>query len=81
MPEMMILAMSARSPGTRWRNSACGSRAAAPLSWQPVIYPGLPGDLEELVLMCWLHGGEEYEVSGGGERLLAATRVLAARSR
>jgi hypothetical protein len=35
----------------------------------------------ELVLMCWLHGGEEYDLNGGDERLLAAARALASRSR
>jgi len=59
----------------------CSGRACRIWDFDDVIYPGLPGDLEELVLMCWLHGGEEYDVNGGGERLLAAARALAARAR
>jgi hypothetical protein len=38
------------------------------------IYPGLPGDLKDLVLMCFLHGTEHYAPGGGDERLLAAAR-------
>jgi hypothetical protein len=43
--------------------------------------PGAARGLMELVLMCWLHGGEEYDLNGGDERLLAAARALASRSR
>jgi hypothetical protein len=43
-----------------------------------VIYPALPPSIEELVLMCWLHGDDEYDVNGGDQRLLAAARALAA---
>jgi hypothetical protein len=42
-----------------------------------VIYPGLPGDLRDLVLMCHVLGTH----IGGDERLLAAARALTARSR
>jgi hypothetical protein len=59
----------------------CSGRVCGIWDSGDVIYPGLRGDLEELVLMCWLHGGEEYGVNGGDERLLAAARALAARSR
>jgi hypothetical protein len=59
----------------------CSGRARGIWDFDDVIYPVLPGDLEELVLMCWLHSGEEYDVNGGDERLLAAARALAARSR
>jgi hypothetical protein len=59
----------------------CAGRACGIWDFDDVIYPRLPGDLMELVLMCWLHGGEEYDVNGGDERLLAAARALASRSR
>lgn len=39
------------------------------------------GRLGRSLLMCWLHGGEEYDANGGDERLLAAARALAARAR
>jgi hypothetical protein len=55
----------------------CASRACGNWDFDDVIHPGLPGDLMELVLMCWLYGGEEYDLNGGDERLLAAARVLA----
>jgi hypothetical protein len=42
-----------------------------------VIYRVLPADLEDLVLMSWLHGGQEYELNGGDQRLLAAARGAA----
>jgi hypothetical protein len=42
-----------------------------------VIYPVLPPDVEEFVLMCWLHGSEEYERNGGDDRLQSAARALA----
>src|SRR5215469_3681254 len=38
----------------------CARRACGIWEFDEVIYPVLPGDLEELVLMCWLYGGEEY---------------------
>ena len=61
--------------------AGCVSRACGIWDFDDVLYPGLPADLMELVLMCWLHGGEEYDLNGGDERLLAAARALASRSR
>jgi hypothetical protein len=59
----------------------CARRACGIWEFDEVIYPVLPGDLEELVLMCWLYGGQEYDANGGDDRLLAAARALASRSR
>jgi hypothetical protein len=59
----------------------CVRRACGIWDFGDVLYPGLSGDLRELALMCWLHGDGEYEVNGGDERLLAAARALASRSR
>lgn len=59
----------------------CSARACSVWDFDDVIYPHLPDDLEELVLMCWLYSGEEYDVNGGDKRLLAAARALAARNR
>jgi len=56
-------------------------RALGTWDFDDVIYPGLPGDLKDLVLMCHLLGTEHYAPNGGDERLLAAARALAARSR
>jgi hypothetical protein len=61
--------------------AGCVSRAWGIWDVGDVLDPGLPGDLMELVLMCWLHGGDEYDLNGGDERLLAAARALASRSR
>jgi hypothetical protein len=58
----------------------CAGRTCLIWDFDGVIYPGLPGDLSELVLMCWLHGGEEYDVNGGDKRLLAAARALVSRN-
>jgi hypothetical protein len=59
----------------------CSRRALGTWDFDDVIYPGLPGDLKDLVLMCHLLGTEHYAPNGGDERLLAAARALAARSR
>jgi len=58
----------------------CAARVRDIWEFDYIIYPVLPGDLEELVLMCWLLGGDEYEANGGDERLLAAARALATRN-
>ena len=59
----------------------CSRWALGTWDFDDVIYPGLPGDLKDLVLMCHLLGTEHYAPNGGDERLLAAARALAARSR
>lgn len=59
----------------------CAGRACGIWDFDDVIHPGLPGDLMEMVLMCWLHGSEEYDANGGDERLLAAAHALASRNR
>jgi len=61
--------------------AGCSRRARDIWDLDHVIYPGLPDDLKDLVLMCHLIGTEHYAPSGGDERLLAAARALAARSR
>lgn len=55
----------------------CALRVRSIWEFDYVIFPVLPPGVEELVVMCWLHGGEEYDVNGGDERLMAAARVLA----
>jgi hypothetical protein len=42
------------------------------LDLDEAIYPGLPDDLKDLVLMCFLLSTEHYADSGSDERLLAA---------
>jgi hypothetical protein len=59
--------------------AGCSRRALGIWDFDDVIYPGLPGDLKDLVLMCFLHGTEHYAPSGGDERLLAAARALVGR--
>jgi hypothetical protein len=59
----------------------CSSRALEIWDFDDIIYPGLPGDLKDLALMCHLLGSEHYAPSGGDERLLAAARALATHSR
>ena len=59
----------------------CSRRALGTWDFDAVIYPGLPVELKDLVLMCHLLGTEHYAPSGGDERLLAAARALADRSR
>lgn len=61
--------------------AGCSHRALGIWDFDDVIYAGLPGDLKDLVLMCHLPGTEHYAPNGGDERLLAAARALAARSR
>jgi hypothetical protein len=61
--------------------AGCSRRALGIWDFDAVVYPGLPGDLRDLVLMCFLLGTEHYAPSGADERLLAAARALAARSR
>ncbi len=61
--------------------AGCSRRVLGIWDFDAVIDPGLPGDLEDLALMCHLLRTEHYAPSGGGERLLAAARALAARSR
>lgn len=60
--------------------AGCSRRVLGTWDLDDVIYPGLPDDLKDLVLMCFLRGTEHYAPSGGDERLLAAARALAARS-
>jgi len=55
----------------------CARKVRRIWDFDDVIYPVLPPSVEELVLMCWLHGGEEYDTNGGDKRLLAAARALA----
>ena len=59
----------------------CSSRVLGVWDLDEAIYQGLPADLKDLVLMCFLLGTEHYADSGGDERLMAAARALAARSR
>jgi hypothetical protein len=59
--------------------AGCSRRVLGTWDLDDVIYPGLPDDLKDLVLMCFLRGTEHYAPSGGDERLLAAARALAAR--
>lgn len=59
----------------------CSRRALGIWGLDDVIYPGLADDLKDFVLMCFLYGTEHYSASGGDDRLLAAARALAARSR
>ena len=55
----------------------CASRVRRIWDFDDVVYPALPADLEDLVVMSWLQGGEVYERNGGDQRLLAAASALA----
>lgn len=59
----------------------CSRQALGIWDFDDVIYPGLPGDLKVLALMCHLLGTEHYAPNGGDERLLTAARALTARTR
>jgi hypothetical protein len=61
----------------RLRIAECADRVRQIWDFDDVLYPALPADLEELVVMSWLQGGEEYEPNGRDQRLLAAARALA----
>jgi hypothetical protein len=58
-------------------DQASASAATGARDFDDVLYPALPADLEELVVMSWLQGGEEYEPNGRDQRLLAVARALA----
>jgi hypothetical protein len=58
-------------------DQASASAATGARDFDDVLYPALPADLEEPVVMSWLQGGEEYEPNGRDQRLLAVARALA----
>jgi hypothetical protein len=59
----------------------CADRVCDIWEFDEVTCAGLPDDLADLVLMCWLLGDEYYVLKGGDGRLLAAARALASRVR
>lgn len=56
----------------------CSRRALGTWDFDDVIYPGLPGNLKDLVLMCHPLGTEHYAHNGGDERLQPAPSPPAA---
>jgi hypothetical protein len=58
----------------------CARRVCDVWEFDDVIYHALPDDIDELVAMCWVFPGDEYDANGGDDRLLSAARTVASRA-
>jgi hypothetical protein len=58
----------------------CARRVCNVWEFDDAIHHALPNDIDELVAMCWVFPGDDYDANGGNDRLLSAARTVASRN-